>query len=496
MVGSPGQELSLDAYRERADRFIAELEREGFEHFAGLKPELELEPIYERFSDLTSLEQALAIGEQAGGDGRMRELWRFACEGYLGALTRGEDEHIARLEAGLEVNLDGECIPFRMLGPEISNSDDRGRRERLERARAELVARELNPVILELRRRLRTAVRELGSESAVELYRRFDFPLDELAEQCRAFLAETEQLYESALERLLDLRLDLRLDEVERWDTPRLLRASHWDAAFPVGRMLSGLKTTLAGLGIDLRGQKNVEIDVEPRPSKSPRAFCAPIEIPGRIALVTKPIGGPDDWRALFHEAGHTEHFAHTSAELPFEHRRLGDNAVTEGWAFLFEGLVSSPEWLESLIDRESAKEFCWEGAAQTLYVVRRYCAKLLYELELHVAPDPAEMAPRYQELLRSATLIEPSAADYLRDVDEGFYCTSYLRAWAFEARVRAHLGERFGPRWFESSEAGELLRGLWAEGQRPTADELLQELDGSRLELSVLAAELRETLA
>ena len=495
MAESPGQELSLDAYRERADRFIAELEREGFEHFAGLKPELELEAIYERFGDLTSLEQALAIGAQADGGGRLRELWRFACEGYLGALTRSEDEQIARLEAGLEVNLDGECIPYRMLGPEIANCDDRGRRERLDRARAELVARELNPVMLELRRRLRAAVRELGSESAVELYRRFDFPLDELAGQCRAFLAETEQLYERALARLLELRLGLRLDQAERWDTPRLLRASHWDAAFPAEQMLSALKTTLAGLGIDLGSQKNVEIDIEPRPSKSPRAFCAPIEIPDRVALVTKPIGGPDDWKTLFHEAGHTEHFAHTSSELPFEHRRLGDNAVTEGWAFLLEGLISVPEWLEPLLDRESAEEFCWEGAAQKLYFGRRYCAKLLYELELHATPDPSGMAPRYQELLRSATLIEPSAADYLRDVDESFYCTSYLRAWAFEARVRAHLRERFGPRWFESLEAGKLLRGLWAEGQRPSADELLQELDGSHLDLSVLAAELRKTL-
>ena len=495
MAGSPGIELSLDAYRARADRFIAELEREDFEHFAGLKPELELEAIYERYDDLTSLEQAHAIGAQVDGDGRMRELWRFACEGYLGALTRSEDERIARLETELEVSLDSERIPFRMLGPEIANSEDRGRREQLDRARAELVSRELNPVALELRRRLREAVRELGSESAVDLYRRFDFPLDGLADQCRAFLAETEQLYERALERLLELRLDLRLDQVARWDTPRLLRASHWDAAFPAERMLSALKKTLEGLGIELRAQKNVEIDVALRPSKSPRAFCAPIEIPGRIVLVMKPIGGPDDWRALFHEAGHTEHFAHTSAELPFEHRRLGDNAVTEGWAFLFEGLISDPEWLTALLDRESANEFCREGAAQTLYFVRRYCAKLIYELELHAAADPSEMAPRYQELLRSATLIEPSAADYLRDLDEGFYCTSYLRAWAFEARVRAHLREHFGPRWFESPGAGELLRELWAEGQRPTADELLRELDGSRLELSVLAAELGEIL-
>ena len=28
--------------------------------------------------------------------------------------------------------------------------------------------------------------------------------------------------------------------------------------------------------------------------------------------LVIQPQGGPDDWYALFHEAGHTEHFAFT----------------------------------------------------------------------------------------------------------------------------------------------------------------------------------------
>jgi hypothetical protein len=282
---------------------------------------------------------------------------------------------------------------------------------------------------------------------------------------------------------------------VARHDTPRLFRAEHWDAAFPAGRMLSALKGTLAGLEIDLRGQRNVEIDVASRPSKTPRAFCAPIEIPGRVVLVISPIGGPDDWRALFHEAGHTEHYAHTSTDLPFEYRRRGDDAVTEGWAFLFEGLISSPAWLSRLLGEEEARELVWEGAAQKLYFVRRYCAKLLYELELHAASDLAEMPARYVELQRRATLIEPSAADYLRDLDEGFYCTSYLRAWTFEARARAHLCTRFGRGWFESSDAGRLLRELWSQGQRLSADELLLELDGSRLDLAALAAELRRTL-
>lgn len=495
MVGSSEQGLLLEKYRERSDRFLADLEEETYLHFSGLKPEFELQAIHERYSDLTSLDQARWIGERVDGDGRMRELWRFACEGFLGAITRSEEERLATLEAGLHADLDGEQIAFRMLGPEIANSADRMRRKQLEEARCSLVAEELNPILLDLRGRLRTAVRELGSESAVDLYRRFGRPLDDLAAQCSSFLAETTELYERALDRLLEIRLQLRLDQVARYDTPRLLRAKCWDAAFPGDRMLSALKATLAGLGIDLRGQKNVEIDIASRPSKTPRAFCAPIEIPGRIILVINPIGGPDDWRALFHEAGHTEHFAHTSADLPFEYRCRGDDAVTEGWAFLFEGMISTPAWLTRLLSEEDARELGWEGAVQKLYFVRRYCAKLQYELELHAATDLSGMPARYVELQRKATLIEPSPTDYLRDLDEGFYCTSYLRAWAFEAQIRSALIERFGPEWFKRLEAGELLRELWSEGQRLSADDLLRGVNGSELSFSALSDELKKAL-
>ena len=45
----------LDAYREEADRFVAALDEEFYLHFAGLKETLELAPIYERFSELSTL---------------------------------------------------------------------------------------------------------------------------------------------------------------------------------------------------------------------------------------------------------------------------------------------------------------------------------------------------------------------------------------------------------------------------------------------------------
>src|SRR5260370_26883828 len=90
--------------------------------------------------------------------------------------------------------------------------------------------------------------------------------------------------------------------------------------------MLPALESSLADLGVDLRAQQNVELDLEDRPNKTPRAFCVAIEIPARVILVITPQGGPDASRALFHEAGHTEHFAHTSASLTMEEKRVADN--------------------------------------------------------------------------------------------------------------------------------------------------------------------------
>jgi hypothetical protein len=127
---------------------------------------------------------------------------------------------------------------------------------------------------------------------------------------------------------------------------------------------------------------------------------------------------------------------------------------------------------------------------------VRRYCAKLLYELEFHSSDDPPVLRPRYVELLRSATKVEPASSDYLADIDDGFYASQYLRAWALEAQLRSYLRERFGNAWFTKREAGSLLRELWSEGQKPTADELLQDVTGEKLSLDAVADRIREALA
>ncbi|HVS84375.1 MAG TPA: hypothetical protein VHD91_01930, partial [Gaiellaceae bacterium] len=83
-MAEPLSQRQIDALSADADRFIAELDEEAYLHGAGIKETYDIVPIYERHAELTALETALSLGASVDGVRRVRELWRFACESYLG----------------------------------------------------------------------------------------------------------------------------------------------------------------------------------------------------------------------------------------------------------------------------------------------------------------------------------------------------------------------------------------------------------------------------
>ena len=173
--------------------------------------------------------------------------------------------------------------------------------------------------------------------------------------------------------------------------------------------------------------------------------------------------GGRDDYAALFHEAGHTEHYANVEASLPFEFRYLGDNSVTEGFAFLFEHLTEDPAWLRAVLGADDADG--WPPTAgftraSKFVFLRRYAAKLSYELELHGGGRRWTRCRRcthgcWATRWASTGPRPPTWPTWT----SGYYAANYLRAWAFETHLRGVLVERFGPEWFRV-----------ARGRRPAA--------------------------
>jgi len=479
--------LDLDAYRSEAEEFLSALTREHYLHFAGHKPEFEIEAVYERHAALfarEAVEELRPTGE--------RELLEFAVQGFLGQATKREEAELARREAALEIELDGEAIPFRQSSVVQANETDPERRAAIEAARLELTESDLNPLHLEAHERAAQLVRELGWQHMAAMCAELsgtDFHA--LERETESFLRATDDAYEPALEPALRETLGFGFDRLRRSDLAAFFRAPALDSAFPAERLIPSLEQTLAGLGFELHGQANVTVDAEQRPTKSPRAFCAPVRVPQEVVLVIAPVGGRDDFEALFHEAGHTEHFAHADPALAFERRYLGDNSFTEAFAFLLQNLCHDAGWLAEVLGVADPEPIVQNAVAVDFFYWRRYAAKLGYELLLHGA-GAADLPGEYARRLSDAVHVEWPRATWLSDVDAFFYVARYLRAWALERRMAAVMRERFGERWWREPEAGALLREIWSRGQRAHGEELLAELgEEPRIDFGVLTAAL-----
>lgn len=495
--------MDFQAYRAGAEAFVGELGLEYYRHYAGHTDELEIEAVYERHDSLFSrsvveeLRHAHedARAEELGGEQarRHRCLLEFCLEGHLGQATRSLDAELARREARLRLDVDHEGVGFRESLILQANEPAGARRARLEAARLHAVEEHLNPLHTEALELTHSLARELGWASYRALWedvKAIDFSA--LQRQTAAFLAATERSYPAVVDPALRFTCDVGLNEARRSDLPRFFRLAQADAVFPAHRLVASFRETMAGLGIHLDAQRNVILDLERRATKSPRAFCAPVRVPDEVYLVVPRLGGRDDYVALFHEGGHTQHYAWVAPDLPFEFRHLGDNSVTEGFAFLFDRLLENPEWLRRRLGVDG-KGLAPHLRAQRMVLLRRYAAKFAYELELHgdVALPPSVQADSYTAHLSAAVGLSWPRATFLADLDRGFYSANYLRAWALETHVRTALRSRFGPAWFDEPAAGELLRSHWRQGQRLDADELVDQLGGGELDFSTLGADL-----
>ena len=475
--------MHADDYRAEAEAFLTALDREYYEHFAGRKDEFEIEAIYDRHAGLFTRGAVDSLRE-----GGTPELLRFAAEGHVGQAVKELSAELARLEASLEVEVRGESHPYRQAAVVQANERDPARRRALEEARNEIVATRLHPLLLETHERTRAIVAELGWPSVRAMTEELSgIDLGALRDQTEGFLAATETTYEDTIEPALRSELGIGLGDLARADLMAFFRAPSLDGLFPEERLLASLDETIAGLGLAEGSLGNVILDAEPRPKKSPRAFCAPVRVPDEVYLVITRIGGREDYETLFHEAGHAYHYSNVEPSLAFEHRYLGDNSVTEGFAFLFQHLVEDPAWLERRLGVGDPERVAMQARAAKLVFLRRYCAKLAYELELHGERPPGALDELYSQRLSDAVRVEWPAVTWLSDVDPFFYVAAYLRAWALETHVRREMRERFGELWFEEPAAGALLRELWSSGQRERADVLLRRLTGAELDFSAL---------
>ena len=484
--------MKLARLVELGEAMHQELGREYYLTGAGLKNEPAFQAIYDRFAVLVS-DEALAAARASGS----APLVEWVVGIRIGRLVASLEEAQLRWEQAAVVRACGREVPYLRVPIELANEPDRGTRQALDTARAQLVAGEVTRLRRERFALEHDAVKRLGYRDYVSgSGALMGIDLLELARAGEAFLAASEALYRDALGRLIRRRLGVPLGQLARADVAWAFRANDYDAAFPLTTLVETAVRQMREMGIDAHQAGRVRFDTDERAGKQPRAFCVPIRVPEEVYLVLRPRGGHGDYRTLWHELGHALHFASVDRGRSFADRWLGDNSVTEAYAMLWDHLTLEAGWLARYTGLRAAevRDLRFELLVHELYGVRRYAAKLAYETVLH-GTGLTNGGPEYASRLTDATLFRYGPEDYLQDVDPGFYAARYLRAWQLEAALSAELGRGFDEDWFRNPRAGVFVQHLMSRGQADPADRLAAEVTGVPLSFGPLLSRLEAEL-
>ena len=503
-------DLTLERLRSDGQAFTEEISRESYLAHSGHKSVAEFKPIYDRYAavlgtdalDLTlDLFKNSEKGSEEHRSASMLLEWQLESQASR-SLAELDEREIAWESSAYIETPDGERVQYQAAAIAIANERNRTRRLQLDAARVDLVQREHAPMRLERLQREKEYIESLGIASSYNTA--FEeitgVSLSSLAAECAAFLRETQSMWDDTLPHYLRKSLGITTAEATRSDALALLRASEYDAAFPGNTLQASVSRQLREMNVDPTAGGRIVYDMGDRPGKRARAFCAPTRVPEEVYLVLRPHGGQSDYTTLLHESGHALHFANVSEDYPFEYRWLGDNSVTEAYAMLFDHRMQDRGWLLRYTELGSKVDnFLRLAGFEELHYLRRYCAKLIYEVEAY--GDSAgwnHLPDLYVETLTRATSFQYRSADAFIDFDPRYYSTRYLRAWQLQALLNESLVEQFDADWFRNPSAGPwMVRELWAHGQRETAEELATRVGtkGDQLSFAPLVRNIEKLL-
>ena len=490
-------------YESQLRRYLYDRSEEGRAVRVGEKEVSERAEIVSRYRDLFSREQvdALHAAEEAAPEGDERErLYRLrkTCEaGVVSAEMAEREDALENAVLAARVEFKGEQLPLRSAQAKLAVLADYSEREDLGQVTADRSA-EFNADRLEVLQ----AGEELESEISgqPDMVARNEEEKGVSLHELEAALAQASDLSTAAYVLLRDRWFE-RLLGPEREQVPSsyhvayLRRLSPLESTYTKDRAVEICMDTVKRLGFDLENEPNIRLDLDDRPQKSPRACVIPSDPPSVVHLITRAQGGLHDYQAFLHEAGHALHYAGCDPNLPYTFRNISrDHALTEIYSYILEAITREPEWHAhyfGLSDDEAV-----QNAEATTFLeavlYRRYTAKLQFELDFWDRfNEDGGMPDGYEERLTEATGIRYRADGYLADMDAGFYSADYLRAWIRSAQLRDYLVREIGEDWWRNAATGERLRALFAEGTRPSSEEIAARLGYQPLDIGPLLREL-----
>ncbi len=488
--------------------------------------------IYARYPQLTdekTFHEIKALYDQNPDDEQITRLFTSVLDFYIGNRLSAESDEILNLKNTLKVDTRGLDIRkedgmeiaellYEDVSEWLKKIESKPVRQELYDRMAKAYTDNLAPKVIGMFHAKNTLLAELGYPDIIGFYSRTSgHDLPRLGDQGKALVEGTDHLYGPRIAEWYKKRTGADFSEATRADISYVFHGKSPEMAaidgnFPESNLVPLAMRTFDGLGLDFsrvarivdfksreeydrevveRGpnvdgfpEGAVLLDIAKREGKRSRAFVYPSLVAREIYLSVKPEGGLDDYSAFFHESGHALHFAYESPGLGYAMALMGNNTVTETYAYTFQNLFLNRHWLRHMagLSAEEALNVVRRGALNDLYMLRRYSSKMRFELALYEGDASKGISLEgkdkvYADLLTRGTGFRYDAEGWSRDVDAGFYVADYFTAWTLEAMLREYLCKHFGSSdvqgedWYANPKAGEFLRTLWKEGNLSQKD-------------------------
>ena len=487
----------MDRLRSRIESFLTALERERYELDLAQRRRPELGELYQRASDLFSIDRITEVQRALAGSGgaeerRHRALLEFLAGGRAFAAAGDPLDQKLAWEVFGSVPVEENRIPVRQIDGALAVAGDPERRHAIADAHLQVLA-EQDYLAIDFLRRHQDGIAELGYGSHVEAFQVLgSIDLQAIVREGERFLEQTEGLYRELLAWYLPRVAGVEPGRARAADGVRLSAAPEYDVQLRGGEGNRAVLDALSATGLDPLAEGRIVVEWDAYLGSAAGATCRTIMVPDEVRLSVTPRSGRIAVESFLGSYGLALHAAYTDPSLPVEQRRLGDGSVPRGIGALFESLLRTPDFLARVygFGRNILPEYLRLASLCTLLSVRRDIGLLRFELAHYGdSADPAAFADSLTEA--TGLLHDPRAAAW--SISGEFTTARRLRGAQLGAVIADTLRNRFDADWFRNPAVGEHLRGILENGRRYSATELAVQLSSSQLSWAPLITSLNE---
>ncbi len=491
--------FALEAFERRAEALAQARAWREWQYQAGLRPGRSLVGLYEEdFPEVTSTELWADVQDAAAEDPRQKlALSGLLAAANLEARTRSLAVEAANWAARTSVRFEDEDIAWREAPARWVLIGDVPRRHALAESYRTALDTELNPVLARWHEALRQALPTLSNQEWLPFWAEVHgLDLEQTARLANTVLDHSKDVYGHAMGIYLS-QVGLPIDDAWQADVDWAFRAARFDTFFSERQRMPTLVRTFGDLGIDVRTQSALALEISPRPG----VWSGAVDVPREVHVLQRLVGGYQDYLRSLRGIGMAQHAIHTDASVPFWQRWLGDEAPTLGYGLLLEGLGRDRAWLAAHLEFGASDDYRIISHLAWLFRMRRSAAQALYEQQLWRDDPGGALAADFEVLLSEALRVHAFPDEALLLVRDQPWSVlrpaTKLRAEVFAAQLRAFLKREYDEEWWRNGRAARfLVQELWRPGRRHTAEELLGFMGYEDFDAGILWAELAEVLS